>query len=134
MKKISTLALALIAMGSLSMPVSAQNSFEAVSTPTLESGWYKMRQVASASRTGISTEAPRFVFSAQDAKVNGSDNYFFGVADAAKTDATAFVYVDNTNGQYAIRNINGKWGNNLAKASDTKPAAYSITQDEKFSS
>lgn len=130
MKKISTLALALIAMGSLSMPVSAQNSFEAVSTPTLESGWYKMRQVASASRTGISTEAPRFVFSAQDAKVNGSDNYFFGVADAAKTDATAFVYVDNTNGQYAIRNINGKWGNNLAKASDTKPAAYSITQDE----
>ena len=130
MKKISTLALALIAMGSLSMPVSAQNSFEAVSTPTLESGWYKMRQVASASRTGISTEAPRFVFSAQDAKVNGSDNYFFGVADAAKTDATAFVYVDNTNGQYAIRNINGKWGNNLAKASDTKPTAYSITQDE----
>lgn len=130
MKKIPTLALALIAMGSLSMPVSAQNSFEAVSTPTLESGWYKMRQVASASRTGISTEAPRFVFSAQDAKVNGSDNYFFGVADAAKTDATAFVYVDNTNGQYAIRNINGKWGNNLAKASDTKPAAYSITQDE----
>lgn len=130
MKKISTLALALIAMGSLSMPVSAQNSFEAVSTPTLESGWYKMRQVASASRTGISTEAPRFVFSAQDAKVNGSDNYFFGVADAAKTDATAFVYVDNTNGQYAIRNINGKWGNNMAKASDTKPTAYSITQDE----
>lgn len=130
MKKISTLALALIAMGSVSMPVSAQNSFEAVSTPTLESGWYKMRQVASASRTGISTEAPRFVFSAQDAKVNGSDNYFFGVADAAKTDATAFVYVDNTNGQYAIRNINGKWGNNLAKASDTKPTAYSITQDE----
>ena len=130
MKKISTLALAFIAMGSVSMPVSAQNSFEAVSTPTLESGWYKMRQVASASRTGISTEAPRFVFSAQDAKVNGSDNYFFGVADAAKTDATAFVYVDNTNGQYAIRNINGKWGNNLAKASDTKPAAYSITQDE----
>lgn len=130
MRKISTLALALIAMGSLSMPVSAQNSFEAVSTPTLESGWYKMRQVASASRTGISTEAPRFVFSAQDAKINGSDNYFFGVADAAKTDATAFVYVDNTNGQYAIRNINGKWGNNLAKASDTKPTAYSITQDE----
>lgn len=133
MKKFSTLALALIAMGSLSMPVSAQNSFEAVSTPTLESGWYKMRQVASVSRPNISTEAPRFVFSAQDAKVNGSDNYFFGVADAAKTDATAFVYVDNTNGQYAIRNINGKWGNNLAKASDTKPAAYSITQDKTTS-
>lgn len=133
MKKISTLALALIAMGSLSMPVSAQNSFEAVSTPTLESGWYKMRQVASVSRPNISTEAPRYVFSAQDAKVNGSDNYFFGVADAAKTDATAFVYVDNTNGQYAIRNINGKWGNNMAKASDTKPAAYSITQDETTS-
>lgn len=43
MKKISTLALALIAMGTLSMPASAQVNFEPVSTPTLESGWYQMR-------------------------------------------------------------------------------------------
>lgn len=134
MKKISTLALALIAMGSLSMPASAQVTFEPVSTPTLESGWYQMRQVVGASRTTISTEAPRYVFSAQDAKIVKSDKYFFGVADAAKTDATAFVYVDNTNGKYAIRNINGKWGNKVAVASDTKPAeTYAITKDEKTS-
>lgn len=134
MKKISTLALALIAMGSLSMPASAQVTFEPVSTPTLESGWYQMRQVVGASRTTISTEAPRYVFSAQDAKIVKSDKYFFGVADAAKTDATAFVYVDNTNGKYAIRNINGKWGNKLAVASDTKPAeTYAITKDVKTS-
>lgn len=133
MKKISTLALALIAMGTLSMPASAQVKFEPVSTATLESGWYQMRQVVGVLRTTISTEKPRYVFSAQDAKVNGRDNYFFGAADAAKTDATAFVYVDNTNGKYAIRNINGKWGTNMAIATDTKPAAYSITQDESKS-
>ena len=133
MKKISTLALALIAMGSLSMPASALVAFEPVSTATLESGWYQMRQVVGVLRTTISTEKPRYVFSAQDAKVNGRDNYFFGAADAAKTDATAFVYVDNTNGKYAIRNINGKWGTNMAIATDTKPAAYSITQDESKS-
>lgn len=126
MKKISTLALALIAMGTLSMPASAQVKFEPVSTPTLESGWYQMRQVVAGTRTTISAEKPRYVFSAQEAK-NGI--YFFGAADEAKTDATAFVYVDNTNGKYAIRNINGKWGTTLAKASDTKPA-YSITQKD----
>lgn len=71
---------------------------------------------------------------AQDAKIDKSNKYFFGVADAAKTDATAFVYVDNTNGKYAIRNINGKWGNKVAVASDTKPAeTYAITKDEKTS-
>lgn len=129
MKKISTLALALIAMGSLSMPASAQVNFVPVSTATLESGWYQMRQVVGATRTTISAEAPRYVFSAQDAKINGNDRYFFGAADAPKTDATAFVYVDNTNGTYAIRNINGKWGTNMAKASDTKPA-YNITQKD----
>lgn len=133
MKKISTLALALIAMGTLSMPASAQVNFEPVSTPTLESGWYQMRQVVAGTRTTISADAPRYVFSAQDAKVNGKDKYFFGAADKAKTDATAFVYVDNTNGKYAIRNINGKWGNNKAIASDTKPNLFNITQDETTS-
>lgn len=129
MKKISTLALALIAMGSLSMPASAQVKFEPVSTPTLESGWYQMRQVVGASRTTITPEAPRYVFSAQDPKNVKSDKYFFGVADAAKKDATAFVYVDNTNGKYAIRNINGKWASDVAKASDKKPTTYDIKQN-----
>ena len=132
MKKISTLALALIAMGTLSMPASAQVKFEPVSTPKLESGWYQMRQVVGVTRSTISTEAPRYVFSAQNAKVNGGDRYFLGSADAPKTDATAFVYVDNTNGTYAIRNINGKWGTSMAKASDTKQT-LNITQDETTS-
>ena len=59
MKKISTLALALIAMGSLSMPASAQVNFVPVSTQTLESGWYQMRQVVGGTRTTISAEKPR---------------------------------------------------------------------------
>lgn len=127
MKKISTLALALIAMGSLSMPASAQVNFVPVSTATLESGWYQMRQVVGVSRKDISATAPRYVYSAETAK-NGQ--YYFASDVAQKSDATAFVYVDNTNGKYAIRNINGKWGNVLAKASDTKPATYDITQDK----
>ena len=116
----------------IELPTVTGVTFEPVSTATLESGWYQMRQVVGYTRSTISTEAPRYVFSAQDAKVNGADRYFFGVADAAKTDATAFVYVDNTNGKYAIRNINGKWGANMAMATDTKPA-YSITQDKTTS-
>lgn len=59
MKKISTLALALIAMGSLSMPASAQVNFEPVSTPTLESGWYQMRQVKSAKNNAVTSELPK---------------------------------------------------------------------------
>lgn len=126
MKKISTLALALIAMGTLSMPASAQVTFEPVSTSTLESGWYQMRQVVGVQITDISATSPRYVYSAETAK-NGQ--YYFASDVAQKSDATAFVYVDNTNGKYAIRNINGKWGNNLAIASDIKPA-YGITQDK----
>lgn len=129
MKKISTLALALIAMGSLSMPASAQVTFTPVSTKTLESGWYQMRQVVGVSRKDISATAPRYVYSAETAK-NGK--YYFASDVAQKSDATSFVYVDNTNGNYAIRNINGKWGNYQAIATDTKPA-YKITQDKTTS-
>ncbi|CDA44320.1 unknown [Prevotella sp. CAG:5226] len=107
MKKISTLALALIAMGSLSMPASAQVNFEPVSTPTLESGWYQMRQVVGVTRTDISATAPRYVYSAETAK---DGKYYFASDAAQKSDATAFVYVDNTDGKYAIKSINGKWG------------------------
>lgn len=128
MKKISTLALALIAMGSLSMPASAQVNFEPVSTPTLESGWYQMRQVVGVTRTDISTTAPRYVYSAETAK----DGKYYLASDATqKSDATAFVYVDNTDGKYAIKSINGKWGDFVAISSNTKPATYDITQVDK---
>ena len=125
MKKISTLALALIAMGSLSMPASAQVTFTPVSTATLESGWYQMRQVVGVTRTDISATAPRYVYSAETAK----DGKYYLASDAAqKSDATAFVYVDNTDGKYAIKSINGKWGDFVAISSNTKPATYDITQ------
>lgn len=128
MKKISTLALALIAMGSLSMPASAQVNFEPVSTPTLESGWYQMRQVVGVTRTDISATAPRYVYSAETAK---DGKYYFASDAAQKSDATAFVYVDNTDGKYAIKSINGKWGDFVAISSNTKPATYDITQMDK---
>ena len=128
MKKISTLALALIAMGSLSMPASAQVKFEPVSTPTLESGWYQMRQVVGVTRTDISATAPRYVYSAETAK---DGKYYFASDAAQKSDATAFVYVDNTDGKYAIKSINGKWGDFVAIYSNTKPATYDITQMDK---
>lgn len=125
MKKISTLALALIAMGSLSMPASAQVTFNPVSTTTLESGWYQMRQVVGVTRTDISATAPRYVYSAETAK---DGKYYFASDAAQKSDATAFVYVDNTDGKYAIKSINGKWGDFVAISSNTKPATYDITQ------
>jgi hypothetical protein len=128
MKKISTLALALIAMGSLSMPASAQVNFEPVSTQTLESGWYQMRQVVGVSRKDISATAPRYVYSAETAK---DGKYYFASDAAQKSDATAFVYVDNTDGKYAIKSINGKWGDFVAISSNTKPKTYDITQMDK---
>ena len=127
MKKISTLALALIAMGSLSMPASAQVNFEPVSTQTLESGWYQMRQVVGVSRNDISATAPRYVYSAD---ALGKNYTWFGTDASQKTDATAFVYVHKNGSNYAIMNINGKWGSNMAKyiEGNAEPS-YAITQD-----
>lgn len=127
MKKISTLALALIAMGTLSMPASAQVKFEPVSTPTLESGWYQMRQVVGVSRNDISATAPRYVYSAD---ALGKNYTWFGTDASQKTDATAFVYVHKNGSNYAIMNINGKWGSNMAKYTDgNAEPSYAIKQD-----
>ena len=127
MKKISTLALALIAMGSLSMPASAQVKFEPVSTQTLESGWYQMRQVVGVSRKDISATAPRYVYSAD---ALGKNYTWFGTDASQKTDATAFVYVHKNGSNYAIKNINGKWGSSMAKYTDgNAEPSYAIKQD-----
>lgn len=127
MKKISTLALALIAMGSLSMPASAQVTFEPVSTSTLESGWYLMRQVVGVSRKDISATAPRYVYSAD---ALGKNYTWFGTDASQKTDATAFVYVHKNGSNYAIKNINGKWGSSMAKYTDgNAEPSYAIKQD-----
>lgn len=127
MKKISTLALALIAMGSLSMPASAQVNFVPVSTQTLESGWYQMRQVVGVSRKNISAAAPRYVYSAD---ALGQKYSWFGTDDSQKTDATAFVYVHKNGSNYAIKNINGKWGGEMAKYTEgNAELSYAIKQD-----
>lgn len=127
MKKISTLALALIAMGSLSMPASAQVNFVPVSTSTLESGWYQMRQVVGVSRKDISATAPRYVYSAD---ALGQNYTWFGTDASQKIDATAFVYVHKNGSNYAIKNINGKWGSNMAKYTEgNAEPSYAITQD-----
>ncbi len=114
MKKISTLALALIAMGSLSMPASAQVTFEPVSSIDA-SGWYQMRQVKSAKNNAVTSELPKYVFS------NETKGYsWFGTSDTQKQDATAFIYIDKGAKDYGIQNINGKWGQSKAQATDTR--------------
>lgn len=136
MKKISTLALALIAMGSLSMPASAQVNFVPVSTSTLESGWYQMRQVVGKSISTISTTAPRYVYSSN--VLGGASYTYFGTAAEQKTDATAFVYVDNNGTDQAIMAINGKWGSRVAKytANNNRPIGAKVmirlTQSSKM--
>ena len=114
MKKISTLALALIAMGSLSMPASAQVTFEPVSSIDA-SGWYQMRQVKSAKNNAVTSELPKYVFS------NETKGYsWFGTSDTQKEDATAFIYIDKGAADCGIQNINGKWGKSKAEATDTR--------------
>lgn len=114
MKKISTLALALIAMGSLSMPASAQTYFEPVSSIDA-SGWYQMRQVKSVQNSGVTSESPKYVFS------NETKGYsWFGTSDTQKKDATAFIYIDKGATDYGIQNINGKWGQSKAQATDAR--------------
>lgn len=114
MKKISTLALALIAMGSLSMPASAQVTFEPVSSIDV-SGWYQMRQVKSVQNSAVTSESPKYVFS------NETKGYsWFGTSDTQKEDATAFIYIDKGSTDYGIQNINGKWGKSKAEATDTR--------------
>lgn len=114
MKKISTLALALIAMGSLSMPASAQVTFEPVSSIDA-SGWYQMRQVKSAKNNAVTSELPKYVFS------NETKGYsWFGTSDTQKEDATAFIYIDKGAKDYGIQNINGKWSQSKAQATDTR--------------
>lgn len=114
MKKISTLALALIAMGSLSMPASAQVTFEPVSSIDA-SGWYQMRQVKSVQNSAVTSESPKYVFS------NETKGYsWFGTSDTQKQDATAFIYIDKGSTDYGIQNINGKWGKSKAEATDIR--------------
>ena len=114
MKKISTLALALIAMGTLSMPASAQVNFEPVSSIDA-SGWYQMRQVTSVQNKAVTSTSPKYVFSKETKGYS-----WFGTSDTQKEDATAFIYIDKGATNYGIQNINGKWGKNKAEATDTR--------------
>lgn len=116
MKKISTLALALIAMGSLSMPASAQVKFEPVSSIDA-SGWYKMRLIGSKINENVSSSAPMYVYSLAQAT---SDKHIFGTSAEEQSDLSAYVYIDKSGNSYAIRNMNGKYGDKKAQSSDTR--------------
>ena len=116
MKKISTLALALIAMGSLSMPASAQTYFEPVSSIDA-SGWYKMRLIGSKYNENVSPSAPMYVFSLAQATSTG---HIFGTSAEEQSDLSAYVYIDKSGDKYAIRNMNGKYGDKNAQSSDTR--------------
>lgn len=116
MKKISTLALALIAMGSLSMPASAQVTFEPVSSIDA-SGWYKMRLIGSKFNENVSSSAPMYVYSLAQAT---SDKHIFGTSAEEQSDLSAYVYIDKSGNSYAIRNMNGKYGDKKAQSSDTR--------------
>lgn len=122
MKKISTLAVALITMGSLATSAWAQAvEFTPVSSIDA-SGWYQIRQVKGVNNKAITTEAPRYVFSAETA-----NNYtWFGTADEPKTDATAFVWVDKTSSDYAIQSLNGQWGKSKGEKSKGGRAGFQI--------
>ena len=101
-------------MGSLSMPASAQVTFEPVSSIDA-SGWYQMRQVKSVQNSAVTSESPKYVFS------NETKGYsWFGTSDTQKQDATAFIYIDKGSTDYGIQNINGKWGKSKAEATDTR--------------
>ena len=114
MKKISTLALALIAMGTVSMPASAQIKFEPVSSIDA-SGWYQMRQVTSVQNKAVTSTSPKYLFSKETKGYS-----WFGTSDTQKEDATAFIYIDKGATNYGIQNINGKWGQSKAQATDTR--------------
>ena len=116
MKKISTLALALIAMGSLSMPASAQVKFEPVSSIDA-SGWYKMRLIGSKFNENVSSSAPMYVYSLAQAT---SDKHIFGTSAEEQSDLSAYVYIDKSGNSYAIRNMNGEYGDKKAQSSDTR--------------
>ena len=116
MKKISTLALALIAMGSLSMPASAQVTFEPVSSIDA-SGWYQMRLIGSKYNESVSPSAPMYVFSLAQATSTG---HIFGTSAEEQSDLSAYVYIDKSGDKYAIRNMNGKYGDKNAQSSDTR--------------
>lgn len=45
---------------------------------------------------------------------------WFGTSDTQKEDATAFIYIDKGATNYGIQNINGKWGQSKAQATDTR--------------
>lgn len=131
MKKISTLALALIAMGSLSMPASAQTYFEPVSSIDA-SGWYKMRLIGSKYNENVSPSVPMYVFSLAQAT---STKHIFGTSTTEKSDLSAYVYIDKSGGTYAIRNMNGKYGDKNAQSSDTRVAltiSTKSTDDKTF--
>ncbi len=128
MKKIHTLALALLALGTA--PVSAQaDDFTTVSS--LSAGWYRMRLVKSAQNSNVSESAPLYVSSTEtEYYQSSSGNYYpFQLVDDATSEsqpASRFVYIGTSGSNYTIKSSDGRYGNANAQ-STTSATALSVT-------
>ncbi len=118
MKKISTLAVALITLGSLAMPAWAQSDdFTPVSSID-ESGWYKIRQVVGVHNSAnISLENPMYLSSSAELLSYYS---YIATSNTQKEDATAYFYVAKNGANYSIKGLNGKPTDALAKPSNSQ--------------
>ncbi len=128
MKKIHTLALALLALGTA--PVSAQaDDFTTVSS--LSAGWYRMRLVKSAQNSNVSESAPLYVSSTETEYYQSSSGNYYPfqlVADATSESqpASRFVYIGTSGSNYTIKSSDGRYGNANAQ-STTSATALSVT-------
>lgn len=127
MQKITTLAMALLAMGSLATSAWAQVvSF----TPTsnIESGWYQIRQVKGVNKTTVTETTPSYLFCSE--KLTPNNNYtWVGTATTQKADATAFLWVDKGTADYSIQSIDGRWTNSKGQVKPNRNGFQIKTKD-----
>ena len=118
MKKISTLAVALMTLGSLVTPAQAQSDVFTPVSSIDESGWYEIRQVVGVyNSANISLENPMYLSSSAELLKNYS---YIATSNTQKEDATAYFYVAKNGANYSIKGLNGKFTNALAKPSDSQ--------------
>ena len=127
MKKIYTLALTLLAMGTAATSAQADD-FTPVSS--LSAGWYQMRLVASAQKSTVSTDAPLYVTSTETEYTQKTGSYypFKLVSDATSESqpASRFVYIGTSGSNYTFKSSDGHYGNANA-ISATSATALAVT-------
>lgn len=126
---IKTMLASVCAMSALH-GVAQVEEFTPVSEIT-ESGWYQLRQVVGGNikASTISYTSPRYVFSSNTLEPTAQYT-FLGTADAPKNDASAFIYVDKGESDYAIRTLNGVYTTTMAKPVYSRTAISIELKDE----